>query len=60
MAKKDKTTSTGKKKLDPSKIMPCKCKHEYQDQKYNGNRLFILQNASDKYQCSVCNFEKSS
>lgn len=44
---------------DPIRILPCSCKHEYQDGKYG--KLQRVHNGTEtdgKYRCSVCGNEK--
>ena len=48
-----------------TKIMPCVCKHKFQDEKYGkGNRVFLLSTKKSlgpekkTYTCSVCGREK--
>ena len=37
-----------------SKLLKCKCKHEYQDKKYNGKRVCNPTAKPGVYRCTVC------
>ena len=40
---------------EPSKIMPCSCQHQSQDEIYGkGMRLWNRMGDSDNYRCTVC------
>lgn len=40
---------------EPSKIMPCSCQHQGQDEMYgSGMRLWNQLGDSDSYRCTVC------
>lgn len=41
-----------------TKVMKCKCEHEYQDAKYGkGNRVFNKMKKDGGWKCTVCNAE---
>jgi len=48
-----------------TKILPCKCQHDYQDQKYGkGNRVWnsgpTTGSGSLRWRCTVCGAERTS
>lgn len=55
-------SKTNESKKVRTKTMGCKCKHEYQDEKYGKgvrvHNMALKKNGDPKWRCTVCGAEK--